>query len=162
MITINEESTYLPESLDLLEKSVIYTHSLYEEESYHYVDNDKISRFFLIRNDGIAIGCGAYCWVDEFVVEVKHIFVDESARGLGCGRKIMEHIEEYATDAGAEQVILETTLKQEAAIGLYLSLGYTFCSPYQTKKHNEQVFMTKQLPIYLLDNSVDLHLELKE
>jgi putative acetyltransferase len=142
---IEEESPTLPACLFLLDKSVVYTHSLYEEDSYHNYDLSKISKFFLALHDGIAVGCGAYSWVGEYIIEIKHIFLDENSRGLGGGKLLMVYIEEHAANAGAEQIILETTLKQKEAIGLYIKLGYIFIEPYKVPKHDEQVFMTKFL-----------------
>ena len=149
MIVITQESPYTQEAIDLLVKSVAFTHSLYEEEKYYNYDLNGIDEFFMVRKDGIAIGCGAYSWVGEYYIEIKYIYLDESARGFGCGRKLVEYIEASAFKSGAEHVILETTLKHNAAISLYLSMGYSYIAPYQERVHDGQVFMAKPLPINL-------------
>lgn len=145
MIVIAAETQYSQDAIDLLTASVVFTHSLYEEEKYHAYDLKKIDEFFVIRKSGQAIGCGAYSWAGEYIVEIKHIFVYDTARGLGCGRLLMQTIEDAVKEAGAEQIILETTLKQKEAIGLYEKFGYTYITPYKEKMHDEQIFMLKKL-----------------
>ena len=151
MISITEETQHSLEAIALLTESVAFTHLLYEEEKNHTYNLDKINAFFMVRKNGEPIGCGAYSWVGEYYVEIKHIFLDENARGFGCGKKLMQYIEEHAINAGAEIAILETTLKQNAAISLYLSMGYSYIEPYQAVAHAEQVFMSKPFPVIPID-----------
>ncbi len=56
--------------------------------------------------------------------EIKRMYVVASARGQGHARAILAHLEETARAAGVEAMILETGLRQPAAITLYESAGY--------------------------------------
>jgi len=149
MITVAIETPKQPEIIHLLEKSVEYIRSLYPEEHAHTFKigelTRKRSKFFVIRHQsGKAIGIGAYVGKGRKTVELKHMFVDAAARGMGAGRALLAYIEQIAIEDGVKKIILETSQKQVDAIGLYQSFGYTVCDPY-TEHHSEDVFMEKML-----------------
>ena len=52
------------------------------------------------------------------------MWLAESARGLGLGRRLLHELEERATRAGARTVRLETSELLHEAIALYRSAGY--------------------------------------
>ncbi len=62
--------------------------------------------------------------------DVKRVFVIESYRGRGISRALMVELEQYARAHGATTMVLQTGNLQEAAIGLYTSLGYEPCKSY--------------------------------
>ena len=76
------------------------------------------------RLSGRAIGCGALKLHPGEPTEVKRMWVDASARGLGLGRRLLRELEQYAADAGATTVRLETNGSLTEAISLYRSAGY--------------------------------------
>lgn len=145
-MTIAQESPY--EALDLLQQSVAYIRSLYPEEHGHDYKLDELTsngaRFFIARRNFQIIGCGAYVWIGVHLMEIKHMYVAPEARGTGCGGSLLTIIEQHAHMDKAERIVLETSQKQEAAIRLYRSFGYTNCAPY-TAGHDEDVFMHKLL-----------------
>lgn len=143
---VREEDPYEADSLGLLRKSVAFIRTLYVEEAGHTFKLDELAagRFFVIRRNEDAIGCGAYVWREDGVVELKHIYVEPAARGLGCGKALLTHIETVALADGVLTIVLETSLKQPEAIGLYAAYGYRPCPPY-TLCHTESVFMEKSL-----------------
>lgn len=145
-MTVDEEDPHKPESLDLLRKSVAFIRALYVEEAGHGFKLDELAagRFFMVRRKGQPMGCGAYVWREDRVVELKHIYVEPAARGLGCGKALLTHIEAAALTDGVLAIVLETSLKQPEAIGLYAAYGYRHCPPY-TLCHAESVFMEKSL-----------------
>jgi ribosomal protein S18 acetylase RimI-like enzyme len=53
------------------------------------------------------------------------MWVAESARGLGVGRRLLTELERCALDRGASVVRLETNKALGEAINLYRSAGYT-------------------------------------
>ena len=76
--------------LELVEKLDAYMQGLYPPESNHLTPPEELSaganRFFAARVDGKLLGCGAIRVVGQDYAEIKRIFVDPSARGLGLAR----------------------------------------------------------------------------
>jgi GNAT superfamily N-acetyltransferase len=81
--------------------------------------------FLVAFNDGVPLGCGAIRRIDPATVEIKRMFVRQSARGTGAGRAILEALFAQARLLSVERVVLETGVRQIAAIGLYESSGFT-------------------------------------
>jgi putative acetyltransferase len=54
-------------------------------------------RFFVAREEGQVIGCGALILGNGGQGELKRIFVEPKHRGRGVGRAIIQHIEEVAS-----------------------------------------------------------------
>ena len=75
-------------------------------------------------------GCGCFKKVDETVSELKRMFVGNAYRGLGIGASILKELERWAKESGYTHMILETGVKQEAAIGLYQKNGYSLIDNY--------------------------------
>jgi DNA-binding MarR family transcriptional regulator len=73
---------------------------------------------------GEAIGCGAVKFHGRKPCEVKRMWVDPAARGLGLGRRLLIELEALAADAGARVSRIETSRHLPEAISLYLSAGY--------------------------------------
>jgi DNA-binding MarR family transcriptional regulator/GNAT superfamily N-acetyltransferase len=70
------------------------------------------------------IGCGAVKHHDDAPAEIKRMWVAESARGLGMGRRLLSELEGWAGQRGARTLRLETNRALTEAIGLYRSAGY--------------------------------------
>lgn len=74
-----------------------------------------------------AVGCGAVRPFDAEtpkIGEIKRMFVEPAARGLGISRQILARLEEVGRDLGYEMLRLETGIKQPAALHLYEASGY--------------------------------------
>lgn len=71
-------------------------------------------------------GCGGYRWFDRAThkVEIKRIYVVSVYRGHGTGRVLLAWLERHAAKAGAERAILETGVRNTAALSLFTSAGY--------------------------------------
>ena len=71
------------------------------------------------------IGCGAIKHDPRGgPSEVKRMWVAESARGLGIGRRLLEKLEGLARERGAPAVRLDTNKSLVEAIAMYRSAGY--------------------------------------
>ena len=70
------------------------------------------------------IGCGALKLHGTDPVELKRMWVDDSARGLGVGRRILGELEDRARRRDVDVVRLETNQSLTEAMGLYRSAGY--------------------------------------
>jgi GNAT superfamily N-acetyltransferase len=79
---------------------------------------------------GVAVGCVALRRRDERGCEMKRMYVDGPGRGRGVGRALGEAIVAAARDAGYEEMLLDTSIGQREALGLYRSLGFVDVEPY--------------------------------
>lgn len=71
------------------------------------------------------IGCGALKFhPDDSMAEIKRMWVDESSRGLGLGRRLLTALEAQAVARGLTTLRLETNRTLPEAIALYRSAGY--------------------------------------
>ncbi|MCS0629639.1 GNAT family N-acetyltransferase [Telluria mixta] len=131
---INTESPDQPEVRDMLARLDAYCAALYPAESNHLMDIASLMQgdvLFLVARDvdGAAVGCAALVNKQEYG-EVKRMFVDERRRGLGTGRKLLEHLVMFARMSGLSVLRLETGIHQPEAIGLYERLGFERRAPF--------------------------------
>jgi DNA-binding MarR family transcriptional regulator/GNAT superfamily N-acetyltransferase len=70
------------------------------------------------------VGCGALKFHGDQPAELKRMWVAESARGLGIGRRILVELERLADMHAVRTLRLETNRTLAEAIGLYRSAGY--------------------------------------
>ncbi len=70
------------------------------------------------------VGCGAVKHHANEPSELKRMWVAESARGLGTGRRLLTELEAIALDSNAPATRLETNRSLVEAIAMYRSAGY--------------------------------------
>jgi DNA-binding MarR family transcriptional regulator len=70
------------------------------------------------------VGCGALKHTAPRTTDIKRMWLAESARGLGLGRRLLNELEARAARSGARTVRLETSDLLHEAISLYRSAGY--------------------------------------
>ena len=70
------------------------------------------------------VGCGALKLHGGDPAEIKRMWVDQSVRGLGIGRRILDELERLARTRDVQVARLETNRSLREAISLYLSAGY--------------------------------------
>jgi putative acetyltransferase len=150
MITIAPESPRQADVVALIRASDALMQSLYPAESNHLVDVEALARpevhFVVAREDGRALGCGAFVRGGGNQAEMKRVFVDANARGKGVARAIMEALERDAAKSGIALMQLETGVKQPEAIALYRKFGYVERGPFGTYKPDPlSLFMEKRL-----------------
>jgi putative acetyltransferase len=81
---------------------------------------------FLIMNDmGTPVGCGAVRLLDAETSELKRMYAAPAVREHGLGRRLVAALEVEARVLGARRIILETGIRQTAAIALYRACGFT-------------------------------------
>lgn len=92
-------------------------------------------RLYLALADGQPAGCGALRPFDRRDglrrCEMKRLFVRDSCRGLGLGRRLAERLIADARAAGYNRLLLDTFSSMTAALSLYQSLGFREIAPYR-------------------------------
>jgi len=91
--------------------------------------------FLVVRDDEHRpVGCGGIRRIQDgpagIRYEVKHLFLEPSARGRGWGRMLLDELERRARHWGAAELVLDTHHTLEAAGGLYASSGFVTTEPY--------------------------------
>ncbi|MEV7970539.1 GNAT family N-acetyltransferase [Sphaerisporangium sp. NPDC088356] len=76
--------------------------------------------------DEIAVVCGGYRTFDArtATVEIKKMYTTPDLRGHGLGQRILTELERAAVLGGARRAILETGVRNIAALTLYTGVGY--------------------------------------
>ncbi|MGH8985693.1 MAG: GNAT family N-acetyltransferase [Acidimicrobiia bacterium] len=86
------------------------------------------------------IGCGALKFHGDAPTEIKRMWVAESARGLGIGRRLLAELEAHAADHGSGMVRLETNEALTEAIALYRAAGYAEVDPFSDEQYAHHWF----------------------
>jgi DNA-binding MarR family transcriptional regulator len=92
------------------------------------------------------IGCGALKFYDSAPPDIKRMWVAESARGLGVGRRLLGELENRAAEQGARAVRLETNKALVEAISLYRSAGYVEVAPFNDEPYANHWFEKELTP----------------
>jgi DNA-binding MarR family transcriptional regulator/predicted GNAT family N-acyltransferase len=87
-----------------------------------------------------AIGCGALKFHTDQPTELKRMWVADSARGLGIGRRLLAELEAEAENRGSQVVRLETNGSLTEAIALYRSSGYVEVEPFNDEPYAHHWF----------------------
>lgn len=80
--------------------------------------------------DGEAVGCASLRPTSDSVLELRTVFVRDTARRSGVARRLLAALEGVASEHGARALVLETGVRQAEAIGLYRALGYRPVLPF--------------------------------
>jgi GNAT superfamily N-acetyltransferase len=103
--------------------------------------------FFLIaRIDGEPVGCGALKCHSHFG-EIKRMWVADSVRGLGIGKRILVKLEEIARKQKLPLLRLETNKTLSEAKALYASHGYKEVPAFNNEQYAHHWFEKKLNPV---------------
>ncbi|MDX2111432.1 MAG: GNAT family N-acetyltransferase [Verrucomicrobiota bacterium] len=80
--------------------------------------------FLVVYRDEIPVGCGAMRKLDATTGELKRMYMAPIARGNGLGRSLVMALETEARALGLQRLVLETGIRQTAAIALYRAAGF--------------------------------------
>jgi Transcriptional regulators len=101
--------------------------------------------FLVALLEGNPIACGAVKTIAPEVGSLKRMWVADSARGLGLGRRMLTALEREARALGLVTLRLETNRVLTEAIALYRSAGYAEVPPFNADPYANHWF-EKQLP----------------
>jgi GNAT superfamily N-acetyltransferase len=95
--------------------------------------------FVVVYHEGVPAGCGGYRWFDQSrrTVEVKKTYAIPERRGFGIGRAMLGWLEQHAVANGARRSILETGVRNHAALGLFREFGYQPIASYVLSRDPE-------------------------
>ena len=107
--------------------------------AFYDAEPSKRRYFVALDDDGRVIGGAG-------VAELQKLYLDDSAKGKGCGKELMRITEDWARSAGYKNLYLETHSRLTAAVGLYEKLGFQRIEkPGQTNHGTMDLFYIKQL-----------------
>ncbi len=85
---------------------------------------DKGGELFFATENGMVLGCVALIRHSEDEFEISKLAVAPSSQGKGISNLLFNKIFDYAADAGATKLIIESNTKLKAAMGLYNKYGF--------------------------------------
>ena len=94
--------------------------------SRYYAALPEKRAYFVAECGGEVLGGAGYaeCSAFEDCAELQKLYLSDSAKGKGLGRRLMETVEDRARQAGYRRLYLETHSILDAAIRLYERRGY--------------------------------------
>lgn len=96
--------------------------------------------FLLATLDGEPVGCGSVTAIEPGVGWLKRMWVDDSARGLGIGRRLLEALEGQSLELGLTTLRLDTNKALGEAIALYRSAGFREVPRFNDEPHAHHWF----------------------
>ena len=135
-IVIRTEKSLTDELAQVLQAHWLFCTSSTPIEHVYALDASKLFSpditVFGARINGELIGVGAMRKLDVVHAELKSMHTLAKSRGLGVGKAIVAHIEDFARSSGIERISLETGTNEafKPARELYKSLGYRSCEAF--------------------------------
>ncbi len=135
-LSVVESDPLGPAALALLREAALEAAALYPE--FHdplapapsNAPTPPRGAYFVAFDSAVPVGMGAHRPLDELTTEVRCMFVTRYARRQGVARAVLQCIETHARAQGFERLVLETGNRQQPAIGLYRSCGFTPIPPF--------------------------------
>lgn len=101
-------------------------------------------KIFMAVADGRAVGCVALLKMPDGGYEVAKMTVDETLRGSGLGKRLMQACIDEGARLGAHRLYLETNSSLAPALGLYRAMGFRDLPPAPTPYARADVFMERR------------------
>jgi putative acetyltransferase len=96
--------------------------------THFHLDSEQVAdgrgAFLVVYRAGVPVGCGAVRLLDAETAELKRMYVSPSERGKGLGRRLVAALEAEAQALGVRRLVLETGVRQVAALALYRATGF--------------------------------------
>jgi GNAT superfamily N-acetyltransferase len=95
-------------------------------------------KVWLTKREGKVIGSVYICELPGDQAQLRLLFVEASARGLGLGRWLVEEAVAYCREAGFKSVFLWTVEGLDRAKSVYTSLGFAVTETKDNQDWREQ------------------------
>lgn len=111
---------------------------------------EPLSAYFIAIKEGVIVGGAGIYPTDGLpsnTCELVKMYLSKEARGLGLGRKMIDHCLSVAKSKGFEQVYLETMPELNKAVAVYEQFGFSYLKgPMGNSGHNGcDIWMLKQV-----------------
>ena len=116
--------------------------------AYYNEKPSKRAYFVALSSENQVIGGVGIAEFDglENGAELQKLYLDDSAKGKGCGKELLQIAEDWARAAGYQSLYLETHTNLSAALILYEKMGYRqIAQPYPTQHSTMNRFYLKKL-----------------
>lgn len=98
-----------------------------QRELQHVLQHGRNTKLIVYRENGNIVGMASLAWyevISGFKGWVEDVIVDQSVRGKGVGKHLMEKILDESKKLGLSDIFLYTEEKRKVAIHLYEQLGF--------------------------------------
>jgi ribosomal protein S18 acetylase RimI-like enzyme len=96
--------------------------------------------FVIVRDGAAVVGCGGIQRVDKATGEIKRMWIHADSRGIGLGRRLLDHLEVVAAQLGYTRVVLDTNASLKVAIAMYEGAGYQAIERYNDNPYAQRWF----------------------
>jgi DNA-binding MarR family transcriptional regulator/GNAT superfamily N-acetyltransferase len=96
--------------------------------------------FLVALVDGEPVACGAVKSISPGVGSLKRMWVADTVRGLGIGRRMLEELEAQSRELGLTTLRLETNHALQEAVRLYQSAGFVEVAPFNADPYAHRWF----------------------
>lgn len=147
--TIRRANPRDPGATALLRASHGLMDSLFPGDSNHYLSIDGLCmpgiHFYVAERGGRSLGCAALAERQGYG-EIKSMFVDPDARGMGIADALIDQLTETARERGIVLLRLESGNTLEIAHRLYRRHGFTDCERFgEYPESPHSIFMEKAI-----------------
>lgn len=115
-------------------------------------------RLFLAEADGRPAGCVGVRPFSEGVCEMKRLYVEPWARGLGLGRQLVTAAIKAAKSIGYRRILLDTLPAMRIAVRLYRDLGFREAPAYYPTPVEGTMFLSLDLENWSEEEVNNAHL----
>ena len=117
---------------------------------YELFTREPLSAYFIVLKDGVIVGGAGIYPTDGLpknTCELVKMYLSKDARGMGLGRKMIDHCLMIAKQKGFEQVYLETMPELKKAVAVYEQFGFDYLQgPMGNSGHNGcDIWMIKKV-----------------
>jgi GNAT superfamily N-acetyltransferase len=97
---------------------------------------------FVAHDGGAPAGCVLVKPFDPLSLELRRLYVEPAARGIGAARALMEVAVAFARERSYARIVLDTERDRlRPAYELYLNLGFVECAEYAPAEYPNATFM---------------------
>lgn len=98
-------------------------------------------------------GCVGIKYIAEDTCELKRLYIQDTLKGHGWGKKLLHEAFKYAQQLGYKKMVLDTLPIMKTAIALYEKAGFKPIAPYYKNPVEGALFFEKALAEPILINS---------